>query len=194
MLEEWMRKGKEDTNQNKWPIDNSKVKYLLVIIISLGLLAIIWPTTKVQPDTSSTVSEPKPVASSSSVKDSLTGELESILAQIEGAGQVNVSLTLSSEGVKTYASNIRDEKRDIQETDNRGTKKTTTEQNITRDLAVSSGNPLLVEEKRPDILGVLVVAEGANDPRITEKLTNATATLLNISPHKITVMPRKGEL
>ncbi|NLB88965.1 MAG: hypothetical protein GX790_07045 [Syntrophomonadaceae bacterium] len=194
MLEEWIRKGKEDEQNNF--LSNSKMKYLLVIVICMGLLALIWPSTK----TNTNVSTPavqettKEVISSSSIKSSLARELEAILSQIDGVGNVNVSLTLSSEGIKTYASNIRDEKRDIQETDNRGGKKTTVEQNVTRDLAVSSGTPLLVEEKMPEILGVLVVADGASNPKVMERLVNATATLLDISPHKVTVMPRKGEI
>lgn len=196
MLEEWIRKGKEDEESNL--LSNKKMRYLVVIVICMGLLALIWPTART--NSNADVSTPvvqeatKEVVSSSSVKSSLARELEAILSQIEGVGSVNVSLTLSSEGIKTYASNIRDEKRDVQETDNRGNKKTTVEQNITRDLAVSSGNPLLVEEKMPEILGVLVVADGANNPKIAERLVNATATLLDISPHKVTVMPRKGEI
>lgn len=194
MLEEWIRKGKEE-DKNIF-LANNKMKYLLVIIICMGLLALIWPSTKTNPSTNAPVAEEtaKEVISSSSVKSSLARELEGILAQIDGVGNVNVSLTLSSEGIKTYASNIRDEKRDIEESDNRGIKKTTVEQNITRDLAVSSGTPLLVEEKMPEILGVLVVADGASNPKIMERLINATATLLDISPHKVTVMPRKGEV
>ncbi|HZK44507.1 MAG TPA: hypothetical protein VFC73_09540 [Syntrophomonadaceae bacterium] len=192
MLEEWIRKGKEE-GQNLKLKGNSKVRYLLVIIICLGLLAIIWPSAKTKPDTPATPNNIKQVQKST-IQNSMATDLEEILSQIDGAGSVDVSLTLSSDGVKTYASNVRDERRDIQENDNKGTKKTTSEKNITRDLAVSSGNPLLVEEKKPEILGVLVVADGAKSPVIRERLTNATSTLLNIAPHKINVMPRKGDL
>lgn len=193
MIEEWMRKDSKDDKGRKWGLDNNKVKYLLVIIISLGLLALIWPSTKVADNTvHDNISNPTPAASS--VKDSITSELEAILGQIDGAGQVSASISLSSEGIKTYASNMREETRDTEEADNRGVKKNTTEHSITRDLAVSSGAPLLIEEKQPEILGVLIVAEGAKNPSIAEKLLNATTTLLNISSHKVTVMPRKGDL
>ncbi len=59
-------------------------------------------------------------------------------------------------------------------------------------MAVSSGNPLLLEEKMPEILGVLIVADGADDPQVKENLTNAASTLLDISPHRVRVMPREG--
>ena len=44
----------------------------------------------------------------------------------------------------------------------------------------------------PEILGVLVVADGAQDPQVKENLAQATATLLDISPHRVRVMPREG--
>lgn len=193
MLEEWIRKNKgpEAEDEGKWTFLNSKKKHLLIIVICLGLLALIWPVSKTEPIKPTTINNSLEVRSNN-LENSLAKELENILAQIDGAGVVNVSLTLSSEGIKSYATNIRDEKRDIRETDNKGLKKNTIEESTTRDLAVSSGSPLLVEEKSPEILGVLVVADGASNSQIAERLTNATATLLNISVHQVTVMPRKG--
>jgi stage III sporulation protein AG len=65
-----------------------------------------------------------------------------------------------------------------------------TEQNIERDLAVSGGDTLMVEQKYPEVLGILVVADGAANPVIKEELTEATVTLLNLSPDKVRVLPR----
>jgi len=193
MLDEWLRKSSENDDERKTFFQGKKSQYILVIIIFLGLLALIWPVTKTEQPVLPAAGSDKIITDEDSVKMQLTAELESILAQIEGAGEVNVSLTLDSDGVKTYASNIRDESREIQETDSRGTKKQTSEKSVQRDLAVSSGTPLLLEDRFPEVMGVLVVAEGARTPEIREKLTNATVTLLNISPHKVRVMSRKGE-
>lgn len=192
MLDEWFRKNPNgDEGPSKWELLNNKKKQLIIIIISLGLLALIWPSSKVE---NHKITEK---GSSIAVKEddisrSLAYELESILTKIDGVGEVDVSLSLSSAGTKSYLTNTREEKRDIKEADNKGMKKNTLEENVTRDLAVSSGTPLLIEEKRPEILGVLVVASGANNSEVAEQLTSATATLFNISPHKVTVMPRKG--
>ncbi len=192
MLEEWIRRNREIGHPHKWSINPNKKKYLLVILICIGLLVLIWPVSQTQPNAPNTAGHKAPDVKADNIKNSLAHELEGILSKIDGAGTVNVSLTLSSDGIKSYASNIREEKRDIQETDNRGLKKTTSEHNTTRDLAASSGNPLLIEERNPEILGVLIVADGANDSRTAEQLTNATATLLDIPAHKVTVMPRMG--
>lgn len=191
MLEEWIRghRGGEEKSANK----SKKSKYLLVILICLGLLALLWPVTKTEKPTPQVTGVEKALTNSDNSKTQLALELESILAQIEGAGEVDVSLTLSSDGKKTYASNIRNEKRDIEENDSRGLKKKSVEQNLVHDLAVSSGNPLIIEQEYPQVIGVLVVADGGSQPDVCEKLTDATATLLNISPHKVSVMPRKGD-
>ena len=122
----------------------------------------------------------------------LAGELEAILAQIEGAGQVQVSISLESDGQKTFASNDRNETRETAENGPGGTVKKISEKNTTRDLAVSGGNPLLVENRYPRVIGVLVVAEGAGSPAVCERLINATTTLLNISSHQVSVMPRRA--
>jgi stage III sporulation protein AG len=189
VLYEWIR---GDKNDNEGPVRflNKKSRYIMVIAICLGLLALIWPVTRTGPDSGGKTATDNTASSkgSNKINQDLTGELEYILSRIDGAGKVKVSITLASGGVKTYAANTRNEKREIEESQN-GLKKTTSESNVTRDLAVSAGTPLLVEDKTPEVIGVLVVAEGAGSPLIQEKLIQATATLLNVSPHQVCVMP-----
>lgn len=189
MLDEWIRGEKSDENGKIPWLNSQKGRLLIVIVICIGLLALLWPSTG-STDPSSTQDAPLLTQRSegSSIKQSMQAELAVILAQIEGAGSVEVSVSLSSEGVKTYATNDRDERRQTEESG----RSSTVEESSTRDVAVSSGTPLLLEEKMPEILGVLVVADGAQDPQVKENLANATATLLNISPHRVRVMPREG--
>lgn len=193
MLAEWMR-SKENgqiEGANDW---KRKSKYLLVILGCLGILALIWPVTNTS--NNSSVSVPAPVYNKGEVDDvrvQMTEELEAILSQIEGAGKVSVSLTLSSDGVKTYAANIREEKKDLEES-SAGNKKLTSEASISRDIAVNSGDALLVEHKNPEVVGVLIVAQGAGNPKVKENLTYAASALLDIPVHKVKVMPREGDL
>ncbi|MDD2585352.1 MAG: hypothetical protein PHT79_03235 [Syntrophomonadaceae bacterium] len=192
MLEEWVRRNRSGENGNI--INSKRGKYILVILICLGLLALVWPVTNTEDTKLKVTSDPTPQPGGSNPKTQLCHELETILSQINGAGQVDVSMTLSSDGKKTFASNTRDEQRDIEENDSRGIKKKSTEHNLVRDLAVSSGNALMVEQEYPEVLGVLVVADGGFRPEVCENLIDATATLLNIPPHKVSVMPRKEDI
>lgn len=193
MLDEWIRRSRDSGEENNSILKGNKSRYILVIIICLGLLALLWPVGKVEKPGTPDVGRAPATSTGVSVKSQLTADLESILSRIDGAGKVEVSLTLSSEGVKSYASNRRNEKRTTEETGAQGLKKTSQEENLVEDLAVSSGSPLIVEDKFPQVLGVLVVADGARQQAVQEKLTDAAATLLNIPAHRVRVLPRKGE-
>ena len=48
---------------------------------------------------------------------------------------------------------------------------------------------LLVEETAPELTGVLVVAEGANNAAIQEQLMRAVSALLQIPLHQVMVVP-----
>lgn len=189
MLYEWIR-GENNEGGDRPPFPGKKRTYILVIAICLGLLALIWPVTRTDNKVSNKNATVRNsgISSDKKINRELVLELESILSRIDGAGKVKVSISLASEGIRTYAANTRNESRSIEESQN-GANKKTTETNVSRDLAVSAGAPLLVENKTPEVIGVLVVAEGATSPIIQEKLVQATATLLNISPHQVCVMP-----
>ncbi len=192
MLDEWIRgETGENGSGGSW-LKGRNGRIALVIVICLGLLALVWPGTHTTAP-SSDISVPSGQSGAgNSIKQQMQADVAGILGQIDGAGTVEVSLTLGSEGMRSYATNDRSERREIQENQGAGGARTTTEETSTRDLAVSSGNPLLVEERIPEILGVLVVADGADDPTVQENLTNAAATLLDISPHKVRVLPSEG--
>ena len=191
MFDEWVRNLTGDNEEGKSFFKSKKGRYFIIIAISLGLLALVWkPAPDVEGQSPKEMLQQLPV--NSSVKAQLTQELKIILSQIEGAGQVEVSITLASDGEKSYASNSVDEKREIEESNPQGTVQETVESKRSRDLAVTSGDALLIENKFPQVIGVLVVAEGAKYPVVKERLTAATATLLDIPSHKVSVMPGQG--
>ena len=49
----------------------------------------------------------------------------------------------------------------------------------------------MVREYKPEIKGVLIVAEGANDSTVKASLTRAVELGLGIAPYKITVLPQR---
>lgn len=189
MLEEWIREWKADAGNRSW-LKRFRGKHLLVVLVCLGILALLWPVASTE-DAKQAVSDSyQSDHGASTLKTSAA--LEGILSQISGAGKVQVSITLASDGSKSYATNTREEKRTVEEKDAKGATKTTIEENKSNDLSVSSGNPLLIETKGPQVIGVLVVADGARDAAVREKLMQATATLLDVPLYKVQVMPREG--
>ncbi|MEA4923959.1 MAG: hypothetical protein VB084_01500 [Syntrophomonadaceae bacterium] len=192
MLDEWKRKV-SSSEKGLWGSWGKKANYLTVaIVICLGLLTILWPQKSNSP-VETTASALQTEVGVVQAKADLAAELEAILAQVDGAGQVQVSITLSSDGLKSYARNTKDDKRETKESASSSGTRTIIEENQSSDIAISGGSALLVEDSAPQVVGVLVVAEGAQDSRVKEQLTDATTTLLNISPYQVRVVARKGE-
>lgn len=192
MLDEWKRKISDNSEQGLWGSWGKKGRYLIVAVACLGLLTLIWPQgNSSSPET--TVPASLPNEGVALAKANLAGELEDILSQIDGAGTVQVSITLSSDGLKSYARNTKNDVKETQESVSSSGTRTIKEENQSSDIAISGGAALLVEDGAPEVVGVLVVAGGAQDSKVKEQLTDATTTLLNISPYQVRVVARKGD-
>lgn len=172
-------------------------------LIWLGLLGIIMLIVGSFYESSSTM--PNPVTPTETVKstpavnrsyeEALESKLGNLLAQIKGAGAVSVSITLEKSGKQEHARNITKESKTIQEKDNTGGIRTTTETKESEQVLLSKENgadrPVMVQETKPVIKGVLVVAEGASDSNIKSSLTKAVAAGLGIPSYKVTVLPQR---
>ena len=182
---DWWRDVKSPKT-NLW--GEARFRWLLVGLALLGSLLIVFPNTG-----SKSSREPNTaVEQRGGWEESLTGmeeRLAETLASIEGAGRVRVKLTAASPEACTYLMN---EEMDTKKTEEQNDKKVIrrdVEERVKRDLALANGSPVLLERKGPEITGALVVAEGACDPHVCEQLQRAVASLLNLAPSKITVLP-----
>jgi stage III sporulation protein AG len=130
-----------------------------------------------------------------SEEEVLERRLESALQPIVGIGQVKVAISLDSGTRYEYATNLNTNQREVTERDDRGGVRSTVEKIQDQELVLmpnsqqSSSQLLLVQEIRPSIKGVLVVAEGAEDARVREELTRTVQIALDVPAHKIKVMP-----
>ena len=116
--------------------------------------------------------------SSQEYADVLGGRLASILSQIEGAGEVDVLVTVESDGEKVIA-----------------TETTVEEDGTVVTVPVFSGGEVVVlKEKNPAITGVLIVAEGANNLDVRFSLLEAAASVLNINQSIIKVYTKGGSV
>nr|WP_315989154.1 hypothetical protein [Desulforamulus aquiferis] len=126
----------------------------------------------------------------------MANKLCEMLQQVEGAGNVKVTVRLDTSTETQYAVNTSTGKKTTLEKDQAGGTRTLTEDTDTGQLVLvnRSGEqiPVLSREIAPSVAGVLVVAEGAANPRVKAELFRATQVALGIEPHKVIVMPRKG--
>lgn len=129
-----------------------------------------------------------------SLERDLENKLQTTLSRMNGVGQVAVSVSLFSGLKSNYARNENVTKRTSKETDKASGTRETTEVTENNQLVMPSGTtqPVMVMEERPQVAGVLVIAEGAKDPRIKEEIHTALKTLLDIPATKITVEAMGG--
>jgi stage III sporulation protein AG len=188
MLTEWVRKTiSGDEGGGGW----SKYKpYLLGLGVLLGVGAILWPGGDREPAGPAEAAVLR--AEAQDVKQRIERDLQEVLEQVKGAGEVEVRVSLASDGLKTYGVNRKEEKGDTRETDSTGGTRINQEESRSEDIAVSSGQALLIESRYPEIIGVLVVAGGAEDFAVQSALHEAAATLLGVAAHQVEVLPKGG--
>lgn len=130
----------------------------------------------------------------SALEKEYENKLQANLQQMAGVGKIQVLVTLETSTRNDYATNANVTKRTDKETDKQGGTRETTEVDQNNQLVIPNGTtqPVIIMENRPEVAGVLVIAEGANNPLIKEEINSAVKTLLNISASKIQVEPMGG--
>lgn len=124
-------------------------------------------------------------------------KLEGILGAVDGVGSVSVTVSLENGPQKVYASNANTNERKIEENDSSGGHRITTETTendqmvLAQPASMNGQQPVVVKELRPEIAGVLVVAEGAEDSEVKVILSRAVQTLLNIPAHRVVILPKE---
>lgn len=131
-------------------------------------------------------------------EEALANKLKGMLTKIEGAGQVEVTVRLASSSQSDYAINTSTGRKTTEEKDQSGGTRTIEENTDSGQLVLirdgQGETPVMEQEKAAQVAGVLVVAEGANQPQVKARLFQATRVSLGVEPQKIMIMPReRGE-
>jgi len=131
----------------------------------------------------------------SDYKERLEKELASHLRRVRGVGDVTVMVTLESGPVFEYGENRETTDRTTQEEDGGGGKRAIDEQTVRTQLVFTRDGageqPLITREMQPRLRGVMVIAGGADDPVIRERVASALQAILGLPAHRVTVLPMK---
>jgi len=164
----------------------------VVLLLSGGILDNLATKSKTEVPTEVVKNQ---LPQNSSYEDALEGKLENILAKVKGAGNVVVNITLEDSSTQEHAKNVVKESKVVQEKDNSGGIRTTTETKESEQVLMGKENgvdhPVVVREIKPTIKGVLVIAEGANDSTVKANLTKAVEAGLGVPSYKITVLAER---
>lgn len=120
--------------------------------------------------------------------------LKKVLSLVQGVGKVEVDITFEQGVEYVYGLDTSETNSNTEERDNTGgiriIEDTSGSQNI---VIVRDRNgeerPVVQTEKSPVVKGVLVVAEGAENPKVNAEVTRAVNTVLQVPLYKICVLP-----
>jgi stage III sporulation protein AG len=127
----------------------------------------------------------------------LARQLEEILSLVAGAGDVRVMLTMGSSQM-VYAQNSQENISTTIEHDGEGGIRNIDTQTgsltyVMVRMADGAERPLRLQETRPDIQGVIIVAQGGGDIAVRDALIRAAHTVLGIGAHQVQVFQMNNE-
>lgn len=118
--------------------------------------------------------EREKAADGSGYAERVEQRLAQVLSKIDGAGIVDVFVSVRSDGTVVIA-----------------TESVVGEDgSVTTSPVLSGGEPIVLEECNPEITGVLIVADGADDLNVRFNLLEAAASVLDIDQSIIKVYTR----
>lgn len=185
-----------------------KEKWMLVFLLGLLVAVVVFPmdnqkkeqeenvlfdTTAKEEESSLNESQAAPDVVQS-YELYLSKELEKILTQMEGAGQVTAWVTLSGSSEKILSTEANTKKELLEEADSVGGSRK--EENVELGENVftdSDGIPYVIKTLQPAVEGVLVLAEGAENSLVKKNITEAIQVLFGIDAHRIKVAKKSVE-
>ncbi len=178
-LERWL--GKWQT----LPAKEKKHLLRLTACLLLGLALMLWAGGKKEETVTATPQAIETETTAQSLTgDDLTQQLESLLCQVKGAGKVSVLLRYDGSDAAVYAYDT-----DVSENIEGGTVQG---RDSSQSLSVVDDGAVLIRTAAPAVIGVLVVAEGAGDPLVQERLYQAVKAALGLNADQIAVIQGEG--
>lgn len=177
---------------------NEKIVFAVVLVIALAIVFVFTDSKEKKDDPVETDSVP--ISSTdlvnteiSALEKSMEERISANLASIKGVGKTKVVVTLTTGLKREYVKDESITRRTSKESDKEGGVRETVEVTESNKLVLTDNStPVLVIEQSPEVAGVLVIAQGAQDPKIKEQIFNAVKTLLDIQPSKINIAPLGG--
>ena len=174
-----------------------KREQMVIWLLLLALAVVIfWPVDSGQEDVPAETAEQEETdAGTAGPEQAMEQALADTLAQVEGVGAVRVALTLESTNKKIVEKDVPDSQ--SSETRQSGDETSESSSSSQEETTVyerdSSGGetPFVISEEFPAVRGVLVVAEGGDNPVVVQEIQEAVMALFHVEAHKIKVMKMK---
>ncbi len=147
-------------------------KEKLVVILLIGLLLLIAALPVKEKEKPETLQEEENIAEQLKEQENwqyqMEEHLEKVLGKVKGVGKTEVFLTCQGTEKNLVE---KDEKDTVYTKDAKGNQ-----------------TPYIASREYPQVIGVVVVAEGGDNPVIIGNIQEAVQVLFQVEPHKIKVM------
>lgn len=182
-----------DKSNNIKFINNLFIILLVAIIFLIVVNNFLKPKVEKAESTTSLYKDEYTYDIDDDYSEYLEKKLSKILSELKGVGVVNVMITLENSAEKMTANNTTKSNENTKEEDSEGGIRQVIREDTTTQVVTKGNNDglLIVKEIKPIVQGVLVVAEGAEDPVVKEILYEAVKTVLGIKGNKVQVYSSK---
>ena len=147
--------------------ENKILKFTIIAILLIIFILLTFSNTKNSDESNDGVSQ--------NYTSEIESKLENILSKIDGVGKVNVAITIDGTSERVIA---------MKKTSTENSGKITTEETP----ILVNGKTVTLKELNPTIVGVLIVAEGAENLAVLKKIQQATTSLLDVNINKIEIL------
>lgn len=122
-------------------------------------------------------------------------QLKETLEGIVGVGDVLVAVNVDATEKKVLEKNVVVQSQKTEEVDREGGQRTVEDQSKDEQLVIIRDGekevPIVIETKKPEIRGVIVIAKGADNIQVKKWILESVTKLLDVPVHRVSVMPKK---
>lgn len=196
---------------------NKKYRYMLVVllfgIVIMLISNLFFEQADQEPKTDDSAADNEPASDLevfrqkgkkeegkiAAYEQAYENQLKEALENIAGVSDVTVIVNVDATDKKILEKNVVTQSQITDETDREGGKRIVEDQSTDEQVViVRHGDeevPIILETKKPEIRGVLVVANGAENIHVKKWIIESVTRVLDVPSHRVAVMPkkRKGE-
>ncbi len=163
-----------------------KYKYAVLILL-LGIALLLLPSSSKKETKTQATEVPQTTAEDNTYAAQTEQRLTEMLSNIEGAGKVEVMLTLRTGSRTRYLTDTQNS----EETSDSGTQRTSEQKTVILSEGSAYDKAAVSAVDYPLFQGALIVSEGADSASVKLALTQAVAALTGLSSDQITVVKMK---
>ncbi len=172
--------------------------WLILVLAGILILIIALPTDtkekKQAEEAKENISKENNTMEAS--KDEIERKLEDILEKIDGAGDVKVMITYQDSGTQVVEKDKNTSENSLEESDSTGGVRSTKEQQLQESTVyeeADAGNtPFVSKELLPKVEGILIVASGGANQKVTQNIAAAVLALFQVEAHRIKIVKMSG--